>query len=87
MGTALQRGQSPEEKADDKKGPFPLPEFLTLPFGPFVLVSPARTLERRGVGHSEIPGPGLPRQNLVGSCQREGTAAGRVQGISGKQGV
>lgn len=52
MGTALQRAQSPEEKADDNKGSFPLPEFLTHPFGPFVLVSPARTLERREDGEA-----------------------------------
>lgn len=72
MGTAFQRGQSPEKKADDNKGSFPLPEFLTLPFGPFVLVLPARTLERRGMGrHREIPGPGLPRQNVVGSSKWE----------------
>lgn len=59
MGAALQRDQSPEEKADDNKGSFCLPEFLILPFSPFALVSPARTLERRGVErHSELPAAG-----------------------------
>lgn len=88
MGTALQRGQSPEEKADDSKGSFLLPEFLPLPFGPFVLVSPARTLERRGMGsHSEMPGPGLPRQNLMGSSKQEGLTASGLKGIGGEAGT
>ena len=34
----------------------PLPEFLPLPFGPFVLVSSARTLERRGMGRNQDQG-------------------------------
>lgn len=59
LGAALQRGQSPEEKADDNKDSFRLPEFLTLPFSPFVLIFPARTLERREVERrGELPGPG-----------------------------
>lgn len=58
-GAALQRGQSPEEKADDNKGSFCLPGLLTLPVSPFVLVSPARTIARRGMErHDEKPAPG-----------------------------
>lgn len=82
MGTALQRGHSPWEVADDNKGSVCLSEFLIFPFTPFVPVLSARTLEDRGMGrYTEVLGPG-PRGQ---AATREGAATTRLDHIYGKQ--
>lgn len=65
-GYSSSKRSEPGGEADENKGPFCLPEFLTVSFGPSVLVLVAWTLEQRQVRrHREPPQMGLVRQSFA----------------------
>jgi hypothetical protein len=49
----------PEPQGERKHTKAKVPFVLTLPFTPFVLVLPAKILEKWVERHREMPGPGL----------------------------